>query len=289
MRLSRQKFEAWHGLRRSAALWMIGISLSALTCFAQGSQDSGSKSSGEKPRPKVHESVTVTSKSTSAEAEDVKINDVYQPIFVLEQQGDCETAIRRYETEVVPLAQQAKFDVPKNKFLFLANRGIGSCLLAQRHYEEAERRFSQIMEYLPIWPGKDDSDYPINFRQIAMAQMGQQHWEAAEDSLKKSISLFDAQIELALKSDDDFWRTEHAGNLIGSKARSLVYLGIVYLRQGRKTEALATAETAYETATKPQVPASFVSDVVMIGLAIAKASGDEKAISQWSLRTPQQK
>jgi hypothetical protein len=144
------------------------------------------------------------------------------------------------------------------------------------------------MEYLPIWPGTDDSDYPINFRQIATAQMGQQNWEAAEDSLKRSISLFDPQIEKALKSDMEFWRTEHTGNLIGSKARSLAYLGIVYLREGRKLEGLQTAEIAYNTATRPHVPPSFLSEVVKVGLSIAKASGDENAISQWSVRGRQQ-
>ena len=65
-------------------------------------------------------------------------------------------------------------------------------------------------------------------------------------------------------------------------------MGIVYLREGRKIEALKTAEIAYNTVTKPHVPPSFVSEVVNVGLSIAKVSGDENAISQWSLRSPQQ-
>lgn len=232
--------------------------------------------------------MTVTVTLTPEDVEDDKINHAYQSVFAVEQQSDCETAIRRYESEVIPLAQKSKFDVPKNKFLFLANRGIGNCYIALRRYEEAERIFVQIMDYLPVWPGTDDSDYPINFRQIATAQMGQQHWNAAEESLKKSVSLFDTQIETALKSTDEFWRTEHAGNLIGSKANSLAYLGIVYLREERAVDALKTAETAYNNAMKPHVPPSFLGEVVNIGLAIAKASGDENAISQWSLRGSQQ-
>jgi tetratricopeptide (TPR) repeat protein len=271
-----------------SGVWIIWLTLCAPNCFAQGQQHSPAKSPDGSPRPKTHDSVTVTTISTAEEAEEEKINDAYQAVFVLEQHADCDTAIRRYESEVIPLAQRSKFEVPKNKFRFLANRGIGNCYLAQRRYEEAERKFSQIMEYLPIWPGTDDSDYPINFRQIATAQMGQEHWDAAEESLKKSVSLFDTQIEKALKSDDEFWRTEHAGNLIGSKARTLAYLGIVYLREGRKIEALKTAEIAYNTATKPHVPPSFQSEVVNMGLSIAKVSGDESAISQWSLRSPQQ-
>jgi hypothetical protein len=79
------------------------------------------------------------------------------------------------------------------------------------------------MEYLPVWPGTDDSDDPINFRQIATAQMGQQRWEAAEESLNRSLVLLDLQIERALQSDSESSRTEHAGNLLWSKARSLSY------------------------------------------------------------------
>jgi tetratricopeptide (TPR) repeat protein len=241
----------------------------------------------------VHDSVTVTAKATPDEAEawkvEKKLNDAYQAIFVVEQQGDCETAIRRYESEVVPAAQSSKFAVPKNKFLFLANRGIGNCRLAQRRYEEAERKFTEIMEYLPIWPGTDDSAYPINLRQIATAQMGQQHWAAAEDSLKKSISLFDATIERRRKWDKESGGAEFAGPPIGLKATTLAYLGIVYLREGRVSDALKTSDTAWDTVMQPHVPSSFQSGVVKLGLAIAQASGDENAISEWTLRSSQQK
>jgi len=133
-----------------------------------------------------HHSVTVTATYTPEEKEDWKINEVYQPIYWLEQKGDCETAIERYKTEVIPLAEQSKFEGPKKKFLSLANEGIGGCYMTQRRYAEAEERFRQNIDYLP----PDDSSYPINFREIGRAQMGQQHWDAAEESLKKSVSLF---------------------------------------------------------------------------------------------------
>ena len=57
----------------------------------------------------------------------MSVMDVYQPILVLEEHTEGETAIRRYESEVIPLAQGSKFEVPKNKFLYLANLRIGNC------------------------------------------------------------------------------------------------------------------------------------------------------------------
>jgi len=101
-------------------------------------------------------------------------------------------------------------------------------------------------------------------------------WGAAEGSLKKSVALFDLQIERALKSDSEFSRTEHAGNRIGSKARSLSYLGTVYLREGRKAEAFKAAEVAYEEVIRPHVQATFLSEVVRVGISIAQASGDQR-------------
>ena len=232
-----------------------------------------------------HDSAEVVAHLSPEEVEDGKLNDAYESIAQLQRKGACTAEIiQRYQSEVIPLAQKSTFNVPKNKFLFLANRDIGNCFMAQRRYAEAEQSFKQIMEYLPIWPGTDDSDYPINFREIAAAQMGQQRWEAAEESLKKSVALFDPQIERALKSDSEFSRTEHAGNLLGSEARSLSYLAVVYLREGRTNEALKTSELAYKNVTRPHVQATFMNEVVKVGNLIAQETGDETAIAKWSQR-----
>ena len=274
------------------AFWTAGLSACTLPCSAQGtssSQESAAKPPDGRSRVQSHHSVTVTATYTPEEKEDWKINEVYQPIFSLEQKGDCEAAIHRYKLELVPLAEKSKFEIPKNKFLFLANRGIGNCYMAQRQYEAAEQSFRQILEYMPIWPGLDDSDYPINFQQLGTAQIGQQHWDAAEESLKKSVSLFDPQIDNALKSDSEFVRTEHVGHLYRGKARSLAYIGVVYLREGRPVEALKTADLAYNVATQPNVPPKFATEIVQVGRMIAQATGDEDAMAKWSQREPPEK
>jgi tetratricopeptide (TPR) repeat protein len=242
----------------SGALFLFGLLLVHVPASGQTQSPTSSK-------PVRHDSVEVVAHLSPEEVEEGKLNDVYEQIAQLQRKGPCATEIiQRYQSEMLPLAEKSTFNVPKNKFLFLANRDIGNCYLAQRRYVEAEESFKKIMEYLPVWPGTDDSDYPINFRQIATAQMGQQRWEAAEESLNKSVALFDPQIERALKSDSEFSRTEHAGNLLGSKAISLSYLAIVYLREGRTTEALKATERAYEEATRPHVQATFVNEVLTV-------------------------
>jgi tetratricopeptide (TPR) repeat protein len=267
------------------ALFLFGLLLVHTTGSAQN--PSPPTQSPATSKPVRHDSIEVVAHLSPEEVEEGKLNDAYESIAQLQRKGACTTEnIQRYQSEVIPLAEKSNFNVPKNKFLFLANRDIGNCYMAQRRFAEAEQSFKKIMEYLPIWPGTDDSDYPINFRQIATAQIGQQHWEAAEESLKRSVALFDPQIERALKADNEFSRTEHAGNLLGSKARSLSYLAIVYLREGHTTEALKTAELAYEGVTRPHVQTTFLNEVVKIGNSIAQESGDEGAIAKWSQRSP---
>jgi tetratricopeptide (TPR) repeat protein len=268
-------------------LVLFGLLLACVPASAQNPSPTAQSSSPS--RPVRHESVEVVAHLSPEEVEDGKLNDAYERAAQLHRKSACTTEIiQRYQSEVIPLAEKSAFNVPKNKFLFLAYRDIGNCYLTQRRYDEAEVTFKKIMEYLPVWPGTDDSDYPINFRQIATAQMGQQRWEIAEESLKKSVALFDPQIERALKSDNEFARTEHAGNLIGSKARSLCYLAIVYLRESRMDEALQTAEFANEEANRPHVPAMFADEVVKLGRSIAQQSGDERAIAKWLQRNPRQ-
>jgi tetratricopeptide (TPR) repeat protein len=272
---------------RARTLFLFGLLLIHAPASAQN--PSPQTQSPASPKPVRHDSVEVVAHLSPEEVEEGKLNDVYESIAQLQRKGACTTEIiLRYRSEAIPLAEKSTFNVPKNKFLFLANRDIGNCYMAQRRYEEAEQSFKKIMEYLPIWPGTDDSYYPINFRQIATAQMGQQRWEAAEESLRKSVALFDPQIERALKSDSEFSRTEHAGNLIGSKARSLSYLAIVYLREGLTTEALKAAELAYEEVTRPHVQATFLNEAVKVGNSIAQESRDEGAIAKWSQRSPRQ-
>jgi len=273
----------WHKpIARLLALLLAGLALGHARAQNPPSQTTSSGSS----KPTRNDSVDVVVSLSPEEAEEGKLNDKYQSIAQQQRRGTCTPEIiERYRSDVIPLAEKSAFNVPKNKFLFLANRDIGNCYLAQRDFVQAEASFQKILQYLPVWPGNDDSAYPVNLRQIATAQMGQEQWQAAEESLKKSVSLFDSQIDKASKSDSEFFRTEHAGNLRGSKATSLAYLGIVYVREGRAEDALKTSDLAYAEVKKPNVSPHFVSEVLQLGRAIAQATGNKDAITKWSQRS----
>lgn len=267
-----------------AALLLGGLAILPVPALAQSSA-SQTQSGSPPARPKRHDSVEVVAHLSPEEAEEGKLNDAYEAIAGLQRKGNCSAEIiQRYRSEVIPLAARSSFNVPKNKFLFLANRDIANCFLHQQKFVEAEASFREIFQYASVWPGTDDSAYPINFRQIATAQMGQEHWSDAEQSLLKSVSLFDPQIAAAEKSDSQFIRDEHSRNLRGSHSEGLALLAVVYFREGRIQEALTTVERAYDEVMKYSLAPQFHNDVVKVGQAIAGASEDPVAQRTWSER-----
>ena len=150
-----------------------------------------------------------------------------------------------------------------------------------KRYADAEQMFQKLFEYLPIWPGTNDSDYPINYRSIGIARMHQEHWKEAEEALQKSVSLFDEQIERAAKSDSEFMRNEHSNNLRMSQDSALNSLAVVYFREQRYAEALKLLERAYEQATKFHAPPKMVPEIVDTGLGISESAGEVKAMAVW--------
>ncbi len=266
----------------AAKLFLFGLLLVHTAASAQN--PAPQTQSPNSPRPVRHDSVEVVAHLSPEEVEEGKLNDVYVPIAMLQAKGTCTPEIiQRYQSEVIPIAEKSALNVSKNKFLFLANRDIGNCYLAQQKFAEAEASFQKILQYAPVWPGTDDSAYPINFRQIATAQMGQQHWTEAEQSLLKSISLFDPQIAAGEKSDAEL-HMQLSHNYRGSQSLSYALLAVVYLREGRTQEALATVGKAYDEVTKYKLAPEFHNQVVKIGKAIADASDDSAAQQTWSQR-----
>jgi tetratricopeptide (TPR) repeat protein len=260
-----------------SVLISIGLSLASVRVFSQVPLPQSQSSS-----PSRHDSVDVVEHSSPEEVEEGKLNDIYEATAQQQRNGPCtQEIIRRYQSAVIPAAEKAAFNVPRNKFLFLANRDIGNCYLGQQKFAEAEASFQEILQYAPVWPGTDDSAYPINFRQIATAQMGQQHWAAAEQSLLKSIALFEPLISAAEKSEAIFTL-----NYRGSHARSCALLAVVYFRESRVQDALHTVEKAYDEVTKYNLDPQYRNEVENIGKAIANASGDSAAERVWSQRGP---
>lgn len=273
----------------------VGLSLAVLAwgnslCLAQGratdAQATPSPQGNSNPHNRVtsQQSITVEAHLTPEEKEEVEINEIYQPVYSIQQKHDCKGAVERYRTVVIPMAERAKFKVPKNKFLFLSYRGIGDCDMELKNFVEAEKIYQKLFDYLPIWPGIDDSDYPINFRSLGYARMAQEKWGDAEPPLQKSVSIFDEQINNASKSGADFVRNEMANDYRMSQDTALYLLAIVYFRENRNAEALGLLERAYNQAIQFHAPVPIVKKIVDAGMAISINTGDLTASATWSKR-----
>jgi tetratricopeptide (TPR) repeat protein len=222
---------------------------------------------------------------TPEEIEDGKINDVYQPIYHWNRETDCEQIVKLCETQIIPMTEHSKFDETRNKFLYLANRSIAGCEMKSGKYQEAEERYQKLFEYIPIWPGKTDSDYLQNYRSLGAARMMQNRWEDAETALEKSIGIFDEQIDRATHSDSEFSKNEMSKDLKMSEAEARNLLAAAYFRDGRQTEAMGVLEKAYEEALQSNATAGMIQQIIESGRTASGIIGDEAAKAKWDART----
>ena len=277
-------------LRIPAAAFLVVLGLGSGVSFAQALKyDEPSVSPNQidsRKRVSAQQSM-IDARPTSDAIEESKINDVYQEVVKTHLQGDYWGAADKYRSIVIPMAERAESDVARRKFLFLSYRGLGNCYLAMSRFTEAEEMFQKLFEYLPIWPGVEDSDYPINFESIAMARMGQQRWKAAEESLQKAVSIFDDQIGQAVTSGSDPRQSEHANKLRMSQDMALNLFAVVYFREQRYAEALEILERAYHQGITFRAPSEVVEQIADDGRAVSIAAGDADAITIWSQRVPQ--
>jgi tetratricopeptide (TPR) repeat protein len=227
----------------------------------------------------------VDARLTSDQMEEGKIKEVYQEVVRIHLRGDYGEAANEYRSVVIPMAEKTQSPATRRKFLFLGYRGLGNCYLGMSRFTEAEETFQKLFEYLPMRPGMQDSDYAINFESIAMARMGEQRWEAAEESLGKAVAIFDQQIVRAVAAGADSAQDEHANQLRMSQDIALNLFAVVYFREQRYTESLEALERAYQQGITFRAPSEVVSQIVNDGRAVSMAAGDPDAVAVWSQRT----
>jgi tetratricopeptide (TPR) repeat protein len=274
-------------LRSSAAAFLLAFGVSSGVSLAQNLKNndlSVSENHTETSQPISAPQSIPGARLSSYELEEGKINDLYQQVVRIHMQGDYVAAAEKYRSLVIPTAERTQSDAIRRKFLFLGYRGLGNCYLAMSRFTEAEETFQRVFEYLPVSGGREDSDYAINFESIAMARMGQQRWESAEQSLQKAVSIFDDQIGHAATSTPDSVQNEHANKLRVSEDMALNLVAVVYFREQRYTEALEILDRAYNQGVTFRAPKDIVEQIANDGRAVSTATGDSDAIALWSKR-----
>jgi tetratricopeptide (TPR) repeat protein len=220
----------------------------------------------------------------SEQTDESKINDVYQEVVKVHLHGDYGEAADMYQSLVIPMAEKTPSNLTKNKFLFLGYRGLGNCYLAMSRFTEAEQTFQKLFEYLPVWPGLDDSGYPLNFESIGMARIGEQRWKPAEESLQKAVTIFDDQIARAANSSANSLLKQRLDKLRVSQDMALNLFAVVYFRERRYAQALTVLDRAYRQATEFGAPGDVVAQIIDDARGVSVAAGDADATAIWSRR-----
>jgi len=263
---------------------LMALVLSSVESRAQTTNSEPSKPNSP-ARVTSQQSISVDAHLTAAEIEDGQINDIYQPIYKIQEQRDYQKAIEQYRTLVIPMAERAKFEGPRKKFLYLAYRDIGSCEMVLGQFKEAEEMYQKTLEYLPASPGVDDSENAVMLRSVGVARMRQERWKDAEEPLQNAISLSAEQIILAGKLKEDFMRKALTDDYGESQSISLSFLAVAYFREQRYAESLTLLERAYNQAITFHASATVVKQIVDSGKVISKATGDDATSATWSQRS----
>jgi tetratricopeptide (TPR) repeat protein len=275
-------------LRTSAAaalLLFVGLGSGVSSAQSLSRKDvSVSPNQVDSPKRISTQQSMVDARLTSDQAEEGKIKDLYQEVVRIHLRGDYGEAANEYRSVVIPMAEKTPSAATRRKFLFLGYRGLGNCYLGMSRFSEAEETFQKLFEYLPVRPDMQDSDYAINFESIAMARMGEQRWEAAEESLGKAVAIFDQQIARVVTAGADSAQDEHANQLRISQDIALNLFAVVYFRERRYTESLEALERAYQQGITFRAPSEVVNQIVNDGRAVSMAAGDADAVAIWTQR-----
>jgi tetratricopeptide (TPR) repeat protein len=272
----------------AAAIFLLFVGLGSGVSLAQSfsrKDVSVSPNQVDSRKPISNQQSMVDARLTSDQAEEGKIKDVYQEVVRIHLRGDYGEAANEYRSVVIPMAEKTPSAATRRKFLFLGYRGLGNCYLGMSRFSEAEETFQKLFEYLPVRPDMQDSDYAINFESIAMARMGEQRWEAAEESLGKAVAIFDQQIARVVTAGADSAQDEHANQLRMSQDIALNLFAVVYFRERRYTESLEALERAYQQGITFRAPSEVVNQIVNDGRAVSMAAGDADAVAIWTQRT----
>lgn len=280
-------------LRQSLSFIAVFL-LAFFTCapgFAQQSSNSSQQAPPKanppatQPKVKGSESVSVTANYTPEEKEDWAINEVYQPIFETEDKHDCVDLQREYESQVIPLAEKSQFEKPRDKFLFLAYRGIAYCYLHEKRYAAAEEVFKKLFDYVAVWPGKDTSDFALIYQAIGVSRLGQQDWKGAEGQLQQAVAVMDQITDHVAKTDPKLYDEPVHSEYSSILAPTLNYLAVAEFRNGRPSDALVVLERAYKVATDADFSSNRIKGIINSGLAISLASADTAAMDRWTARS----
>lgn len=273
----------------SQRVWVNLVILMALVLISVVARAQTPSSQPGKPnshaRVTSQQSVVVDAHLTPEEIEDGQINDIYEPIYKIQEQRDYQKAIEEYRSLVIPMAERSKFAGPRKKFLYLAYSDIGNCEMALGQFKEAEEMYQKTFEYLPASPGVGDSENAVMLRSVGVARMRQQRWKDAEEPLQKAVSVSDDQIILAGKLKEDFMRKALTNDYRESQDITLNVLAVVYSREQRYSEALNLLERAYNQAIAFEAPVTVVKQIVDNGKAISTATGDAAASATWLQRS----
>jgi hypothetical protein len=243
------------------------------------------------------QTVIVSANFTPEEKEDDELNHHVASFFGSVPGTNCQTVIDKYQADLIPAAEQAKFPKNKAKFLEIAHDAIAQCQMGQGRYIEAEQSLRDALVQAEIWPGKDDSAYPNLLNRLSVAQLKQEHWKEAEASAAQSDALLQGRIDDHQKLLPTLVAGSPADNMRAKIRRehqwrctTLSNLSYINAQQGNLERAAKFIEQAYQEGVAGVARPQELRDIEYFGAHLADLTNNSAESAKWAARadtTPQ--
>jgi hypothetical protein len=242
------------------------------------------------------QTVVVSANFTPEEKEDDELNHHMAYSFGSVTDTNCQTIIDKYQRDLIPTAEQAKFPKNRAKYLGTAHEAIARCQMSQGRYIEAEQSLRDALVQAEIWPGKDDSLYPNLWIRLSMAQLKQEHWKDAETSAAQSDALLQSRIDDHQKLLPTL--TDGSAETMRKKIQhehewrctTLSNLSYIDAQQGKLEQATKLIEQAYQEGVAGAARPQDLQDIEYFGAHLADLTDNSADSAKWAARadtTPQ--
>jgi tetratricopeptide (TPR) repeat protein len=251
-----------------------------LTCsFVSWGQASNSQAPVSTPKAKAHDSVTVSAGIPKEQLENEnRYNAAFAAAAEAKKSQAYGDAFQRFQ-----IAEELTDRLTETRYVSLQEtlEQEADCLLFLKRYEEAENAYKKRTEALRIWTDEYDGAYAHNFINLAIVRGLQGDWSSADAYSQQAMKAYDKVIE-------HFSAQGNPGEIATAerraKATDMYWVGLIYFRENKLDESLATLDLAFTSASELHASSKNLTAIASAGRDIALQLGHQGEKAKWQNR-----
>jgi len=197
---------------------------------------------------------------------------------LLQANKQFDTALLRYQ-DAERFSQ--KLTTAKDPSLQSARWGLVVCFRMFARCPEAEPVYTRLIDTQRESADEYDGALGDTYQDLGFTRSHCNDWAGSEQAYLQAIDIYDKVIQHFSAGYDTESRDLQARQ---GRDFAILYLGVAYENEGKTDLALSTAETSFQTFSKPPVAGELLRQIIVLGLQAATATGNQNEIDLWQQR-----